>query len=66
MSKNIEQMFEKYKLDEKVVKGLSQSIRDFESSAKSGADSAAELAKLIRSLQIMQMSLQSKWQHLQT
>lgn len=46
MSKNIEQMFEKYKLDEEVVKGLSQSIRDFESSAKSGADSAAELAKI--------------------
>ena len=39
-------MFKKYKLDEEVVKGLSQSIRDFESSAKSGADSAAELAKI--------------------
>ena len=46
MSKNIEQMFKKYKLDEEVVKGLSQSIRDFESSAKSGADSAGELAKI--------------------
>ena len=46
MSKNIEEMFRKYKLDENVVKGLSQSIRDFESSAKSGADSASELAKI--------------------
>ena len=46
MSENIEEMFRKYKLDENVVKGLSQSIRDFESSAKSGADSAGELAKI--------------------
>ena len=63
MSKNIEEMFRKYKLDENVVKGLSQSIRDFETSAKSGADSAGELAKNNRSLQIMQTSLQNKWQH---
>jgi len=46
MSQNIEEMFKKYKLDEGVVKGLSESIKDFETSAKSGAESAGELAKI--------------------
>ena len=39
-------MFKNAKLDESVVKGLSQSIKDFEASAKSGADNASELAKI--------------------
>ena len=46
MSEKIDEMFKKAKLDESVVKGLSQSIKDFEASAKSGADNASELAKI--------------------
>tara|TARA_Y100000991_G_scaffold14852_1_gene10057 strand:- start:4838 stop:5383 length:546 start_codon:yes stop_codon:yes gene_type:complete len=46
MSEKINQMFENAKLDESVVKDLAKSIRDFESSAKSGAESATELAKI--------------------
>ena len=46
MSDKIDEMFKKAKLDESVVKGLTQSIKDFETSAKSGADNASELAKI--------------------
>ena len=46
MSDKIDEMFKKAKLDEAVVKGLTQSIKDFEASAKSGADNAGELAKI--------------------
>ena len=46
MSDKIDEMFKNAKLDESVVKGLSQSIKDFEASAKSGADNASELAKI--------------------
>jgi len=46
MSDKIDEMFKKAKLDEEVVKGLTQSIKDFEASAKSGADNAEELAKI--------------------
>ena len=46
MSDKIDEMFKKAKLDEEVVKGLTQSIKDFEASAKSGADNAGELAKI--------------------
>lgn len=46
MSEKIEDMFKKAKLDEAVVKDLANSIKDFEASAKSGAQSAADLAKI--------------------
>ena len=46
MSDKIDEMFKNAKLDESVVKGLTQSIKDFEASAKSGADNAGELAKI--------------------
>jgi gliding motility-associated protein GldL len=46
MSDKIDEMFKNAKLDESVVKGLTQSIKDFETSAKSGADNAGELAKI--------------------
>ena len=46
MSDKIDEMFKNAKLDGSVVKGLTQSIKDFEASAKSGADNAGELAKI--------------------
>ena len=46
MSDKIDEMFKNAKLDETVIKGLTQSIKDFEASAKSGADNAGELAKI--------------------
>ena len=46
MSEKIDDMFKKAKLDEEVVRELAQSIKDFQSSAKSGAESAAHLAKI--------------------
>jgi gliding motility-associated protein GldL len=46
MSDKIDEMFKNAKLDESVVKGLTKSIKDFEASAKSGADNAGELAKI--------------------
>jgi|TARA_B100000401_G_C52803230_1_gene719699 gliding motility-associated protein GldL len=46
MSEKIDEMFKNAKLDEAVVKELAQSIRDFEASAKSGAKSASDLAKI--------------------
>ena len=46
MCDKIDEMFKNAKLDESVVKGLTQSIKDFEASAKSGADNAGELAKI--------------------
>ena len=46
MSEKIDQMFKNAKLDEAVVKDLTQSIKDFEASAKSGAKSASDLAKI--------------------
>ena len=39
-------MFKKAKLDETVVKDLGQSIKDFDASAKAGAKSASDLAKI--------------------
>ena len=46
MSEKIDDMFKKAKLDEEVVRELAQSKKDFQSSAKSGAESAAHLAKI--------------------
>ena len=46
MSEKIDEMFKNAKLDESVVRDLAQSIKDFESSAKSGAKSSADLAKI--------------------
>ena len=46
MSEKIDDMFKKAKLDETVVKDLAQSIKDFDASAKAGAKSAADLAKI--------------------
>ena len=46
MSEKIEDMIKKAKLDQSVVNGLTQSIKDFEASAKAGANNAGELAKI--------------------
>ena len=46
MSEKIDDMFKNAKLDEAVVKDLAQSIKDFDASAKAGAKSAADLAKI--------------------
>ena len=46
MSEKIDDMFKNAKLDESVVKDLAQSIKDFDASAKAGAKSAADLAKI--------------------
>ena len=46
VEEKINKMFERAKLDKAVVEGLTQSIKDFEASAKSGADNAGELAKI--------------------
>ena len=46
IEEKVNKMFERAKLDKSVVEGLTQSIKDFEASAKSGADNAGELAKI--------------------
>jgi len=46
MSEHIADMIKKAELDQSVVNGLTQSIKDFETSAKAGANNAAELAKI--------------------
>ena len=46
MSEKIEDMIKKAKLDQSVVDGLTQSIKDFEASAKAGAIKAGVLAKI--------------------
>ena len=45
-SDKIDEMFKNAKLDASVVGGLTQSIKDFEATPKSGADNAGELAKI--------------------
>ena len=46
MSEKIDDMIKKAQLDQSVVNGLTQSIKDFEASAKAGANNAGELAKI--------------------
>ena len=46
MSEHIADMIKKAELDQSVVNGLTQSIKDFEASAKAGANNAGELAKI--------------------
>ena len=46
LSKKLDVMLQEAKMDAKLFKNLSDSIKDFESSAKSGADSAESLAKI--------------------
>ena len=46
MSEHIAEMIKKAELDQDVVNGLTQSIKDFEASAKAGANNAGELAKI--------------------
>ena len=46
MSEKIDDMIKKAQLDQSVVNGLTQSIKDFEASAKAGANNASELAKI--------------------
>ena len=46
MSEKIDDMIKKAQLDQSVVNGLTKSIKDFEASAKAGADNAGELAKI--------------------
>ena len=46
MSEKIEDMIKEAKLDQNVVNSLTQSIKDFEASAKAGASNAGELAKI--------------------
>ena len=46
MSEKIEDMIKEAKLDQNVVNSLTQSIKDFEASAKAGANNAGELAKI--------------------
>ncbi|MDB9712921.1 gliding motility protein GldL, partial [Flavobacteriaceae bacterium] len=46
LSKKLDAMLQEAKIDAKLFTSLSTSIKDFESSAKSGADSSASLAKI--------------------
>ena len=46
MSEHIADMIKKAELDQSVVNGLTQSIKDFEASAKAGANNAGELARI--------------------
>ena len=46
LSKKVDEMLQKAKLDQEVVSSLTKSIKDFETSAKSGADNATELVKI--------------------
>ena len=46
MSDKLDDMIKKAQLDQSVVNGLTQSIKDFEASARAGANNAGELAKI--------------------
>jgi gliding motility-associated protein GldL len=46
LSKKLDTMLKEAKLDSSTITSLTKSIKDFESSAKSGADSAENLAKI--------------------
>tara|TARA_B100001939_G_scaffold169908_2_gene146579 strand:+ start:1311 stop:1859 length:549 start_codon:yes stop_codon:yes gene_type:complete len=46
LSKKLDAMLEEAKLDKELISSLSRSIKDFESSAKAGSQSAEKLAKI--------------------
>ena len=50
LSKKLDAMLQEAKLDKDLISSLSKSIKDFESSAKTGAESAQSMVKLIKSL----------------